>query len=58
MSVIRFKSCPNDPDVWIHKAVKPDVFKYWELVLNLTDDTIEISHKHHAIMEGMAKYMI
>ena len=41
--------------MWINKAIKTNVYKYWEHVLIFTDDIISIYHESHAILEVMSK---
>jgi hypothetical protein len=42
-----------DPDVWIRPAVKPDGFKYYEMVLVYVDDILCVSHDPKATMSGI-----
>ena len=42
-----------DPDVWIQPAVKPDGFKYYEIVLVCVDDILCISHDPKAKIAGI-----
>jgi len=52
-----FTNSRADPDVWMHKAVKPDGFRYWEYVLCYVDDILIISHAPQGIMDDIAKYV-
>jgi hypothetical protein len=49
-----FKSCPADPDVWMHPNTKPDGTPYWEYVLLYVDDTLAVSQDPQAIMDHLA----
>ena len=42
-----------DPDVWIRPAVKPDGFKYYEMLLVYVDDVLSVSHDAEATMKGI-----
>jgi hypothetical protein len=48
-----YKPSRADPDVWIRPVVKPDGFKYYEMVLVYVDDILCISHDPKATMTGM-----
>ena len=40
-----FESTLADPDVWIRRAVRPDGFKYYEMLFVYVDDILAVSHK-------------
>ena len=42
-----------DPDVWLRKAVKPDEFKYYEVVLCYVDDLLYISDDPMKTIKGI-----
>jgi len=42
-----------DPDVWLKPAVKPDGFKYYEMILCYVDDVIAMSEKPMVTIEGI-----
>jgi hypothetical protein len=42
MPYIGFKSCPDDPDVWMRSAIKSDGTEVYEYVLLYTDDALSI----------------
>ena len=44
-----------DPDVWLKPAVKPDGFKYYEMVLCYVNDVMVISHVPRKTIEGIQK---
>jgi hypothetical protein len=48
-----YSSTKADPDVWIRPAVKPDGFKYYEMLLVYVDDVLSISHDAEATMNGI-----
>ena len=50
---IGYRPTKADPDVWIHPAVKPDGFEYYELVLCYVDDVISISASPMDAIEGI-----
>ena len=43
----------DDPDVWLRKAVKADVFQYYEMVLCYVDDVLCISDDPMKTMKGI-----
>ena len=48
---IGYRSCKADPNAWIHPAMKPDGFKYWEYILCYVDDILCVSHDPHKTMK-------
>jgi hypothetical protein len=42
-----------DPDVWIRPGIKPDGFKYYEMILCYVNDVLCISHNPEASMKGI-----
>ena len=44
-----------DPDVWLWKAVKTDVFQYYEMVLCYVDDVLCISDDPMKTMKGIQR---
>jgi hypothetical protein len=50
-----YKPTLADPDVYLRKAVKPDGFEYYEMVLVYVDDTLCVSHEPKVTMEEIAK---
>ena len=42
-----------DPDVWLRPAVKPDGFKYYELVLCYVDEVLSVSHDPATTLRGL-----
>ncbi len=51
-----FFSCLADPDVWMHKAKKPDGTEYYEYILVYIDDVLVLSHQGKLIMESLECY--
>jgi hypothetical protein len=50
---LNYKSTKANPDVWIRPGVKPDGFKYYEMLLVYVDDVLCISHDPTATMKGI-----
>ena len=50
-----FQSTKADPDVWIRAAIKPDGFRYYEMLLVYVDDILLISHATKPTMDAIAK---
>jgi Reverse transcriptase (RNA-dependent DNA polymerase) len=48
-----YSATKADPDVYIRKAVKPNGFEYYEMVLCYVDDILCLSHKVAAMMEEL-----
>eukprot|EP00934_Nitzschia_sp_Nitz4_P008349 Nitzschia sp. Nitz4//scaffold712_size1567//12//1007//NITZ4_009323-RA/size1567-processed-gene-0.1-mRNA-1//-1//CDS//3329557200//8339//frame0 len=48
---MQFRPSNADPDVWLRPAVKPNGFKYYEMVLCYVDDVLAISHNPLSIIE-------
>jgi hypothetical protein len=46
-----YAPCRGDPDVYIHKAIKPCGFEYYEMLFIYVDDILHISH-HKSITEN------
>ncbi len=40
-----YKSTKANPDIWIQESVKPNSFRYYEILLVYVDDTLCISHQ-------------
>jgi len=53
--VMGFKSTRADPDVYICPQVKPNGFKYYEMLLVLVDDILCLSHAPKPIMDEIGK---
>jgi hypothetical protein len=43
----------GDPNVWIRPGLKPDGFKYYEMILCYVDDILCVSHNLEASMKGI-----
>jgi len=52
-----FKNSKADPDVWMHKAKKPNGFFYWEYVLCYVDDILVIGHQPQTTMNSISQYV-
>ena len=52
---LEYKPSLADPDVWIRPAVKPDGFKYYDMVLVYVDDILCISHDPKATIAGIKR---
>jgi len=50
-----FKSTLGDPDVWIREAMKPNGFKYYEMILIYVDDILHLSHQPNVVMDAIGK---
>ena len=50
---VGYRPTKADPDVWIRPAVKPDGFKYYELILVYVDDVISISGSPMDAIKGI-----
>ena len=50
---LSYTSTKADPDVWIRPAIKPDGFKYYEMLLVYVDDVLCISHNAEATITGI-----
>jgi hypothetical protein len=50
---LNYKPTKADPDLWIRPAVKPDGFKYYEMLLVYVDNVLCISHDSEATMKGI-----
>lgn len=48
-----FRPTRSDPDVWLKPGVKPDKFKYYEMILCYVDDVITMSSKPMLIIDGI-----
>jgi Reverse transcriptase (RNA-dependent DNA polymerase) len=48
-----FRSTRADPDVYLRKAVKPDGFEYYEMMLCYVDDILCLSHNVKPCMEQL-----
>jgi Reverse transcriptase (RNA-dependent DNA polymerase) len=48
-----FRSTKADPDVYLRKAVKPDGFAYYEMMLCYVDDILCLSHNVKPCMEQL-----
>jgi hypothetical protein len=48
-----YRPSKADPDVWLKPAVKPDGFKYYEMVLCYVDDVLVVSHEPMRTIEGV-----
>jgi len=46
-----YKSSKADPDVWIRQGVKPDGFRYYEILLVYVDDILCVSHQPEKTMD-------
>ena len=46
-----YRSSKADPYVWIRQAVKPNGFKYYELLLVYVDDIVCVSHQSEKTMD-------
>jgi Reverse transcriptase (RNA-dependent DNA polymerase) len=53
---IGFESTRADADVWIRPAVRPDGFKYYEMVLVYVDDILACSHKASEVLGEVAAF--
>ena len=42
MRHLDYSSCPDDPDLWMRPATKPDGSQYYSYVLLYTDDALVI----------------
>eukprot|EP00957_Ditylum_brightwellii_P039152 2961000-Ditylum_brightwellii.AAC.1 len=45
-----FKSTRGDPGVYIHSQIKPDGFRYYEMILVYGDDILMISYDTNPII--------
>ena len=52
MHFLGFTSCPADPDVWMHLAMKSDGMSVYDYVLLYTDDTLVISENAESILKN------
>ena len=52
MHFLGFTSCPADPDVWMHLALKSDGMFIYDYVLLYTDDTLVISENAESILKN------
>ena len=52
MHFLGFTSCPADPDVWMHLALKSDRTPIYDYVLLYTDDTLVISENAKSILKN------
>ena len=52
MHFLGFTSCPADPDVWMHRALKSDGMPIYDYVLLYTDDTLVISKNAESILKN------
>ena len=52
MHFLGFTSCPADPDVWMHPALKSDRTPIYDYVLLYTDDTLVISENAKSILKN------
>ena len=50
-----YRPSKADPDVWLRPAVKPDGFKYYEMLLCYVDDIISISANPMNAIDGIKK---
>jgi hypothetical protein len=50
MHHIGFKSCPDDPDVWMRSAIKSDGTEVYEHFLLYTDDALSIGVEAESIL--------
>jgi hypothetical protein len=50
MHHIGFKSCPDDPDVWMRSAIKSDGTEVYEYFLLYTDDALSIGVEAESIL--------
>jgi hypothetical protein len=50
---LQYRPSRADPDVWLKPAVKPDGFKYYEMVLCYVDDVMVISHVPDKMIQGI-----
>jgi len=50
-----YRPSKADPDVWLRPAVKPDGFKYYEMLLCYVDDIISISANPLNAIQGIQK---
>jgi hypothetical protein len=50
---LNYSPTKADPDVWIRTGIKPDRFKYYEMVIVCVDDVLSISHDPEATMKGI-----
>ena len=48
-----FNPYQSDPSVWMHKALKPCGFEYWEYALCYVDDVLCISDNSDRLMKGL-----
>ena len=52
MHFLGFKSCPADPDVWLHPALKSDRTPVYDYVLLYSDDTLVICENAESILRN------
>lgn len=52
MDFLGFKSCPEDPDVWMRPAIKSTGAEIYDYVLLYTDDTLVISENAESILRN------
>ena len=52
MQHIQFKSCPDNPDVWMRQVHKSNGSTYYEYVLLYTDGMLVISENVEGILRG------
>ena len=52
MHFLGFTSCPADPDVWMHPALKSNGTPVYDYVLLYTDDTLVISENAKSILKN------
>ena len=48
-----FRTTRSYPDIWLKPGVKPDKFKYYEMILCYVDDVITMSSKPMLIIDGI-----
>jgi Reverse transcriptase (RNA-dependent DNA polymerase) len=53
---LEFKPTRANPDVWIQAAVKPDGFRYYEMVFVYVDDVLAASHNAKEVLEAIGTY--
>ena len=52
MEFLNFKSCLDDPNVWMRPAIKSDGNTYYEYILLYVDDTLVVSENDESILHN------
>jgi hypothetical protein len=52
-----YKSLKADPDVWMHKAVKTNGHKYYEMLFMYVDDILALSHQATVSIQEITNFL-